>query len=435
MSYTTSSSILPPLGTRISLPPISAFSSSSTSSQSNLQPFAILRYVGSVSNRPGVFCGLELCNELANKGKNDGDVGGVKYFDVQVSGSGLFVPLRKVVAWISAASATATTTTTATTSETTNRYNAHQDLSSSASPTIGTFITTTTNTESSTRYDSPIDTKMGNMHSLTPTRSPSIINNVGMNVDVTTSTNELRRHINILEKRLTARENDLRELGVQLDELDASMCAKDARLKRKEDKFIQYKVEKEREVELLMDTIAALEKRVGKEGGGVVGNGVGGNDEEVQRLQKLLEERDEEFTAFKAAKNREINALRAVEMDKYKLELEVERLKSESVGALQVEVDELMTINETLKREIDELRLDMQLKDTKIENLELQLQRQQQNHQQGIVDLDENGGLKVYVPPHAVDASAGREDFCTYCDKDGHSTSECPYEKDNLEVF
>lgn len=425
MSFTTSSSILPPLGTRISLPPISTFSSSS---QSNSQPYAILRYVGSVSNRPGVFCGLELCNELANKGKNDGDVGGVKYFDVQVSGSGLFVPLRKVVAWISAASATAT-------SENTNRYNVHQDLSSSASPTIGTYITTTTNTESSMRYDSPVDTKMGNTHSSTPTRSPSIINNVGMNVDVITSTNELRRHINILEKRLAARENDLRELGVQLDELDASMCAKDARLKRKEDRFIQYKVEKEREVELLMDTIAALEKRVGKEGGGAVVNGVGGNDEEVQRLQKLLEERDEEFVAFKAAKNREINALRAVEMDKYKLELEVERLKSESVGALQVEVDELTTINETLKREIDELRLDMQLKDTKIENLELQLQRQQQNHQQGVVDLDENGGLKVYVPPHAVDASAGREDFCTYCDKDGHSTSECPYEKDNLEVF
>lgn len=425
MSFTTSSSILPPLGTRISLPPISTFSSSS---QSNSQPYAILRYVGSVSNRPGVFCGLELCNELANKGKNDGDVGGVKYFDVQVSGSGLFVPLRKVVAWISAASATAT-------SENTNRYNVHQDLSSSASPTIGTYITTTTNTESSMRYESPVDTKMGNTHSSTPTRSPSIINNVGMNVDVITSTNELRRHINILEKRLAARENDLRELGVQLDELDASMCAKDARLKRKEDRFIQYKVEKEREVELLMDTIAALEKRVGKEGGGAVVNGVGGNDEEVQRLQKLLEERDEEFVAFKAAKNREINALRAVEMDKYKLELEVERLKSESVGALQVEVDELTTINEALKREIDELRLDMQLKDTKIENLELQLQRQQQNHQQGVVDLDENGGLKVYVPPHAVDASAGREDFCTYCDKDGHSTSECPYEKDNLEVF
>ena len=425
MSFTTSSSILPPLGTRISLPPISTFSSSS---QSNSQPYAILRYVGSVSNRPGVFCGLELCNELANKGKNDGDVGGVKYFDVQVSGSGLFVPLRKVVAWISAASATAT-------SENINRYNAHQDLSCSASPTIGTYITNTTNTESSMRYESPVDTKMGNTHSSTPTRSPSIINNVGMNVDVITSTNELRRHINILEKRLAARENDLRELGVQLDELDASMCAKDARLKRKEDRFIQYKVEKEREVELLMDTIAALEKRVGKEGGGVVSNGVGGNDEEVQRLQKLLEERDEEFVAFKAAKNREINALRAVEMDKYKLELEVERLKSESVGALQVEVDELTTINETLKREIDELRLDMQLKDTKIENLELQLQRQQQNHQQAIVDLDENGGLKVYVPPHAVDASAGREDFCTYCDKDGHSTSECPYEKDNLEVF
>ncbi|KAI0200071.1 hypothetical protein F4808DRAFT_176537 [Astrocystis sublimbata] len=56
-----------------------------------------VRFVGSVGGRRGVFAGVELLSEYAPRGKNSGDVDGVSYFATSTPGSGIFVPLHKLM--------------------------------------------------------------------------------------------------------------------------------------------------------------------------------------------------------------------------------------------------------------------------------------------------------------------------------------------------
>ncbi|KAF2970915.1 hypothetical protein GQX73_g2687 [Xylaria multiplex] len=56
-----------------------------------------VRFVGSVAGRKGVFAGVELHPEYALRGKNSGDVDGVSYFATSVPGSGIFVPINKLL--------------------------------------------------------------------------------------------------------------------------------------------------------------------------------------------------------------------------------------------------------------------------------------------------------------------------------------------------
>ncbi|GAP86205.1 putative CAP-Gly domain-containing protein [Rosellinia necatrix] len=64
-----------------------------------------VRFVGSVAGRRGVFVGVELHSEFALRGKNSGEVDGVSYFATSVPGSGIFVPINKLLKGDSPASA------------------------------------------------------------------------------------------------------------------------------------------------------------------------------------------------------------------------------------------------------------------------------------------------------------------------------------------
>ncbi|KAI1176743.1 hypothetical protein F4777DRAFT_239952 [Nemania sp. FL0916] len=55
-----------------------------------------VRFVGSVAGRKGVFAGVELNSEYAQRGKNSGDVDGISYFATSAPGSGIFVPINKL---------------------------------------------------------------------------------------------------------------------------------------------------------------------------------------------------------------------------------------------------------------------------------------------------------------------------------------------------
>ncbi|KAI8965967.1 hypothetical protein F5Y11DRAFT_310981 [Daldinia sp. FL1419] len=56
-----------------------------------------VRFVGSVAGRKGTFVGVELHPDYATRGKNSGDVDGVSYFLTSTPGSGIFVPIHKLV--------------------------------------------------------------------------------------------------------------------------------------------------------------------------------------------------------------------------------------------------------------------------------------------------------------------------------------------------
>lgn len=57
----------------------------------------ILRYIGPIQGKSGVFGGIELQGPIAaSRGKNNGSVDGIQYFDVQQPMSGLFIPWERL---------------------------------------------------------------------------------------------------------------------------------------------------------------------------------------------------------------------------------------------------------------------------------------------------------------------------------------------------
>ncbi|KAI9682871.1 MAG: hypothetical protein M1829_006305 [Trizodia sp. TS-e1964] len=57
--------------------------------------YGTVKFVGSVKGKNGVFAGVELSKEWAQRGKNDGDVDGVRYFTTSVPKAGIFLPINR----------------------------------------------------------------------------------------------------------------------------------------------------------------------------------------------------------------------------------------------------------------------------------------------------------------------------------------------------
>ncbi|KAF1944117.1 hypothetical protein EJ02DRAFT_452730 [Clathrospora elynae] len=55
----------------------------------------VVKFVGSIRGKQGVFAGVELSREYAARGKNDGAVDGTQYFNTAVPGSGIFLPVHR----------------------------------------------------------------------------------------------------------------------------------------------------------------------------------------------------------------------------------------------------------------------------------------------------------------------------------------------------
>ncbi|KAI9650475.1 hypothetical protein NHQ30_000491 [Ciborinia camelliae] len=57
--------------------------------------YGTVKFVGSVQGKKGVFAGVELSEQFASKGKNNGDVDGIHYFSTTIDGAGIFLPVGR----------------------------------------------------------------------------------------------------------------------------------------------------------------------------------------------------------------------------------------------------------------------------------------------------------------------------------------------------
>ncbi|KAI9701657.1 MAG: hypothetical protein M1820_006428 [Bogoriella megaspora] len=57
--------------------------------------WGIVKFIGSVKGKAGLFAGVELDREFAGRGKNDGDVDGFRYFTTTIPGAGIFLPTKR----------------------------------------------------------------------------------------------------------------------------------------------------------------------------------------------------------------------------------------------------------------------------------------------------------------------------------------------------
>ncbi|KAH0559454.1 hypothetical protein GP486_004035, partial [Trichoglossum hirsutum] len=78
--------------------------------------YGTVKFVGAVKGKKGVFAGVELSREWAPRGKNSGDVDGIRYFATSVPNSGIFLPLSRASKRASPTISTESTPLTPTTS-------------------------------------------------------------------------------------------------------------------------------------------------------------------------------------------------------------------------------------------------------------------------------------------------------------------------------
>ncbi|KAF2161967.1 hypothetical protein M409DRAFT_58735 [Zasmidium cellare ATCC 36951] len=57
--------------------------------------YGTVKFIGNVRGKNGKFVGVELDREFAARGKNDGDVDGVHYFNTSIPGAGIFLPIHR----------------------------------------------------------------------------------------------------------------------------------------------------------------------------------------------------------------------------------------------------------------------------------------------------------------------------------------------------
>ncbi|MCJ1380358.1 hypothetical protein MMC17_003461 [Xylographa soralifera] len=60
-----------------------------------------VKFVGEVRGKQGHFVGVELSRRWANRGKNDGDAEGVRYFTTSIPGAGIFLPISRATKRVS----------------------------------------------------------------------------------------------------------------------------------------------------------------------------------------------------------------------------------------------------------------------------------------------------------------------------------------------
>lgn len=56
-----------------------------------------VKFLGGIPGKNGVFAGVELSQEYASRGKNNGEVDGVQYFRTSIPGSGIFLPIARAL--------------------------------------------------------------------------------------------------------------------------------------------------------------------------------------------------------------------------------------------------------------------------------------------------------------------------------------------------
>lgn len=262
-----------------------------------------------------------------------------------------------------------------------------------------------------------------------------------------------------LLKSLERLQQDVSSLEFVLGESQEKVKAKD-----KEILELQAEVEKLQQKD--MDTLL---QQVGK---------MNVDEETPEKIEELEKQLKEKEIALKAKSGLEIE-LRNLQSDIEKAEEEKERLQKQ----LKESQREKSNDSTTLETQIEDLKHELAMRPTFEELSELQTSLEEVDllHQKSLADKDralarieeekkalseeleklrsllkrspsenddistddtenkenhygtsylKNDTLGIYKPPKPVDPSSGRQNWCGLCERDGHSSLNCPYEND-----
>ncbi|RCK57992.1 Nuclear fusion protein BIK1 [Candida viswanathii] len=356
----------------------------------------IVRYIGPIQGKNGTFAGVELLGTLATtRGKNSGSVDGINYFQVDIPKSGLFLPYDRL---------------------------------KSVNPGLP-------NNRLSTRLPlTPI-----NNRTYQNARVSMINENVAKSEDVPL---KYEAEIAELQRSLREKEKRLENFAIQREEWRAAMdelvAVQQEGMQTFEDRIQELEQENLAQQEQLKqsgDSLRAANSKVKELELNIEGflsekvNGVEIDDhrKELDRLQRELEARpqlkdldelqnalDELETIYQQRLDEKEACIKDLQTENARLQDENAKLQ-EANRKLQEENGQLQAANTHLESEKDSIHRDFQVTTPP--------------QAQPVVDEVPNE-LPIYEAANPIDPSDGKNDWCGLCERDGHSSINCPYEND-----
>ncbi|KAG5422292.1 hypothetical protein I9W82_001387 [Candida metapsilosis] len=436
----------------------------------NATGYGYIRYLGPIQYKTGLFAGLELQGSLAkSRGRNSGSVDGVSYFTVSVPKSGLFLPYDRLKSVnpqlpdVSEIGNGHNGGSGATDLVTPIRPNPRSRFSPMSKPPYQSAQRNTriphqqngemhhySNTDHNRRESSwSMDQHQSEM-STTPLRSP-----------LTPSNTYHDAKLNLLDDQLHKSENG-HNYKEQIEELNKLIREKDRKLEN-------FKKQRE-EWHSAMDDLIAVQQ-----------DGITVFEEKIQELEDVNSNSKAEIDRL-LQKLKDSNA-KVDQLEKECSELRLQSTTNKPSEDTEAKIHSLETTCKNYSDQVKQLQKDLNAANEQIEQLKKSdngrtTRQPSRNHSSDVItvskrkdsgsenhssdaiaaldrlislstvsstfaepndatkamhssnSLDDLQDLPVYKPSSLTDPSAGRSDWCGLCERDGHSSINCPFEKD-----
>lgn len=415
---------------------------------------AVLRFVGSVDNKTGIFAGVELLGINAGRGKNSGDSDGKYYFRTETSNSGLFFPYSRIVS-----------ANPGLFQETPTRVSRPSMVDRSSSLASRSSPLQLGRAASTGKYSPLMKSKTSQLHLLEAELSKALEENKDLTAQIT------RFHSEAEEKSVV-----LSELQALVSEtLEPALAESEMYLTAQEEKMDRQRSKFKEQREELLTTIASLQEQA-EENNKLYNEQlsqlratasdssnpqlekddqelkssldkveesssleVASLEKRISRLESEVQKKQDEVVHFKSllkdTEEQNVESQRQIEGLKdevTQLRMASNSQKNDLSRDSEKEITTLQDTNISLRQELESQRRESESlfieKNRLIETLEKRVQELNEKGTQSAQVVD--GELMVYTPDVKVDASAGREKWCGLCEKQGHDSVECPYETD-----
>ncbi|ANZ74625.1 BA75_00911T0 [Komagataella pastoris] len=371
---------------------------------------AILKFVGNVESKSGIFAGVELIGQMSGKGKNSGEFQNIQYFTTKVPNSGIFLPYQRLL-------------------ETSNMQRLQTETP-----------TKTKRNVYASRSPLAVSNQQGLKRSSKENSPSTVGDNEGLVQNLKTENTHLSQKCLKLETQLQECTEVLESLEkVIKDHYEPAFNQMEKDLSEKNDKISRLKASFDEQKTELLDIIDSLERQA--------------SETEQLYTKELKRLRDESAACKNRDTAKETNELRNQLKAKEKMcedwELKYTQLKdsqskegNDLLQGYQREIGDLKRRLSSFHQAQPEknIELEEQLQQLKAENQSLQQQLETAREKEKIQTsasttteqstlLDENGNLQIFVPKKS-DPANGREKWCGLCEREGHDSVQCPFEND-----
>lgn len=350
----------------------------------------IIRYIGPIQGKNGTFAGVELLGTLATtRGKNSGSVEGISYFQVDIPKSGLFLPYDRL---------------------------------KSANPGLpnNRFLTRLPLTPINNRSYQNVRVSMIN---------ENVAKSEEKSLKYEAEIAELQRSLREKEKRLENFTIQREEWRAAMDELVAVQQEGIQTFEDRIEELEQENMFQQEQIKQSHESLYAANAKIKDLEQNIEGflsekvNGVeiGDHHKELERLKRELDSRPQlkDLEELQGA----LDELETIYQQKL-------NEKEVTINDLRSENSQLKDKNIKLQENIDKL----QAESSKLEADKGSFQRELQSappHRLNQSDIDNvPTELPIYKTSNPIDPSDGKNDWCGLCERDGHSSINCPYEND-----